>query len=162
MSNIATPGDVEKYEGLVAWAQLMMREQGFIDLDKIYTNYKDVIEEIFDSKVYAHNFFSQVWEDGRAPRLVWHGLEPFNEFKLSLLNKLRPYRVKILSCKRVFVKNYKNEVEEKVIGFLELNGERYRYVAPYELPLDELTVWAIPIPEEKKNDVVQILSLIHI
>ncbi|MHC1624045.1 MAG: hypothetical protein ACXQTR_05595 [Candidatus Methanospirareceae archaeon] len=157
MSNIVTPGDVEKYESLVAWAQLMMREQGVINIDKLYVEYKDLIDQIFDNKIYAHNFLNQVREDGQAPRLVWHGLEPLTEFKISNLRKLRPYRVKILSCKRVFIKNEYNNIEEKIIGFLELNGERFRYAAPYELPVDELVVWAIPEVKERKNDMVDIM-----
>lgn len=158
MSNIFTPENLGKYESMVVESALMMKNKGLIEMSQLYAKYLDILEEVIDDKVKAGNFLNRVWSEcGKPPKLTGSEiLEPFSEFRITNLGKLRPYHVRILSCKRVFTKNYRNEIEEKIIGFLELNGERFKYTAPYELPLDELVVWAIPSPEEKKNDMVQI------
>ena len=161
MNNIFTPEDLGKYESMIVESALMMKNKGLVEMGQLYAKYLDVLEEVMDDAVKAGNFLSRVWNEcGKPPKLAGSEiLEPFNDFRITNLGKLRPYHVRILSCKRVFTKNYRNEVEEKIIGFLELNGERFRYTAPYELPVDELVVWAIPVAKEKKknNDMLQIV-----
>jgi len=154
------PEDIDRYEALICEAKLMaLEKRGLLELDKLYSKYSDLLDELFDDKFKAVGFVTAVEKecgDGVKVNLRWHGLEPLGEFKLGNLNKLRPYRVKILSSKRVFEKDQFSNINEKCVGFMDLNGERFRYEAPWELPLDELTVWAIPWPHEKKDGLVDI------
>lgn len=143
-----------KYEtllGIVTVASNSQRLKGYVNLDEVLETYPDLLGKLFEDKNYFIDFYVNIKQNtGQIPNFFSNILTPLENLRIEDIDKFKPYRAKILSCKRKFIKNG-SEVVEEFTGVVDVGGEKYRFIATCTLPMDECVIWAVPTLKESKN-----------